>query len=155
MAFRGGYEYALDAKGRLSFPAKYRDEISCNYGSELMITNGLDGCLDCFPLAEWVKVEEKINALALGSNEIKNFRRFYVSGAFDVALDKQGRILLPPPLRAWAGLDGACKGVVLLGQISRFEIWSAERWNKVKEDIISPAYKEKISSALDEAGLVI
>lgn len=128
MSFRGRYKYSLDAKGRLSFPAKYRDEIAGKYDSELVITTALDHCLDCFPLAEWVKVEEKINALPSSNRKIKKFKRFYISGAEEIALDKQGRILLSPTLRAWAGLEGSNKAVVLAGQISRVEIWSAEIW---------------------------
>ena len=155
MSFRGRYEYSLDAKGRLSFPVKYRDEIAGKFGSELVITTALDGCLDCFPMAEWVKVEEKINALPSSRREIKKFKRFYISGAVEISLDKQGRILVPPTLRTWAGLNGDCKSVVLAGQISRVEIWSAERWAQEEQETIADEAKESIQDALEEYGLIL
>jgi len=154
MAFRGRYEYSLDPKGRLNIPAKFREIIVHDYNSELVITTSIDGCLDCFPLAEWVKVEEKINALPT-SLEIKRFRRLYISGAVECSLDKQGRILLPPSLRSWAGLDREVNNVVIAGQINRLELWSQERWNLETQAAVSSESTEKVTKLFKEIGLAI
>ena len=130
MAFRGRYEYSLDAKGRLSIPARFREIIVRDYHSEVVITTALDGNLDCWPLALWGEVEARLNRLPSSRPEVKRFKRFYISGAVECTLDKQGRILLPPTLRNWAGLDQPkSNNVVIAGQVSKLELWSKERWD--------------------------
>ncbi len=156
MAFRGRYEYSLDTKGRLNIPAKFREILVHEYNSELVITTALEGNLDCYPLARWIQVEEKLNALPSSRIEVKRFKRFYISGAVECSLDKQGRVLLPPTLRSWAGLDRKDNNVVIAGQINKLEFWSQERWGVEQEDTTgSPEAIKGILGVLEELGVSI
>jgi len=156
MSFRGRYEYSLDTKGRLNIPAKFREIITQEYHSELVITTALDGCLDCYPLPIWTQVEEKLNTLPSSRNEVKRFKRFYISGAIECSLDKQGRVLLPPTLRNWAGLDQKDNNVVIAGQIDKLEFWSQERWGiETQATTGSPEDIRSIVEVLEELGVSI
>jgi len=125
--FRGRFEYSIDAKGRLSIPAKFREVLSTSYDPRLIVTN-FDQCLWAYPVAEWLELERKVGALPQFLDEVKALQRVFVSAATECPIDKHGRILLPPSLKAYAGLD---KDVVVVGMTRRIEIWSSERWEKV------------------------
>ena len=150
MAFRSRYEYSLDTKGRLNIPAKFREILVQEYNSELVITTALEGNLDCYPLAKWIEVEEKLNALPTSRIEVKRFKRFYISGAVECSLDKQGRVLLPPTLRTWAGLDQKGNNVVIAGLGDKFELWSQERWVVDVDDMTSS--REVVENTFDVLG---
>ena len=117
--FMGEYNHSIDAKGRLISPARFRELL----GEEFILTKGLDGCLSVYPMDEWKAFEEKLRALPLTNKNARTFTRFFVAGATNCELDKQGRILVPQTLREFAGLD---KDVVLTGNLNRIEIWSKE-----------------------------
>ena len=119
--FMGEYSHTIDAKGRLIIPSKFREQL----GEEFVLTKGLDGCLSIYPNDEWAAFEEKLRALPLTNKNARTFTRFFVAGATNCELDKQGRILLPANLREYAGID---KEVVSVGVFSRVEIWSKERY---------------------------
>ena len=110
--FMGEYGHTIDAKGRIIVPAKFRESLGDNF----IITKGLDNCL----------FEEKLKTLPLTNKNARTFTRFFLAGAADVELDKQGRILIPSVLREFASLQ---KDVVFVGVGSRIEIWSKESWN--------------------------
>ena len=109
--FMGEYNHTVDAKGRLIIPSRFREELK----NEFIVTKGLDGCL----------FVEKLKALPLTNKNARQFSRFFVAGATPCELDRQGRILLPLPLREFAGLE---KDVVLAGMLNRIEIWSKTKW---------------------------
>lgn len=115
--FMGEYNHTIDAKGRLIIPSKFREVL----GEEFVITKGLDGCLFVYDNQEWNAFEEKLKALPLNKKDNRQFVRFFLAGAAEVEVDKQGRILVPGNLRDFAGLE---KDVVLVGVASRIEIWS-------------------------------
>lgn len=122
--FMGEYEHTLDDKGRLIMPARFREEL----GLRFVVTRGLDRCLFVYPLSGWTRlVEEKLQALPLGKTEARAFVRTLMSGATECELDKQGRIMLPANLRAYAGLE---KDAVVIGVSSRVEIWAKDEWEK-------------------------
>ena len=121
--FMGEYNHTIDAKGRLIIPSKFRELL----GEEFVLTKGLDGCLSIYPMDEWNAFEEKLRALPLTNKNARTFTRFFVAGATNCELDKQGRILLPATLREFAGLE---KDVVLTGMLNRIEIWSKDKWNE-------------------------
>ena len=121
--FMGEYNHTIDAKGRLIIPSKFRELL----GEEFVLTKGLDGCLSIYPMDEWKAFEEKLRALPLTNKNARTFTRFFVAGATNCELDKQGRILVPQTLREFAGLE---KDVVLTGMLNRIEIWSKEKWNE-------------------------
>lgn len=117
----GEYEHSLDAKGRLIMPSKLRDDM----GEKFVITKGLDGCLFGFSQTEWENFETKLKALPLTNKNARDFVRFFLSGAMECELDKQGRFLIPNNLRTVANLE---KEVVTVGVGTRIEIWNKEKW---------------------------
>ncbi len=119
--FIGEYHHTLDPKGRLILPARFRAHL----GERCITTRGLDRCLFVFPLEEWRGLEEKLRGLPLTRPEARAFARFFFSGAVECELDSQGRILIPPALREYAGID---REVVVIGVATRMEIWSKEAW---------------------------
>ncbi len=145
--FRGRFEHLIDAKGRVSIPAKFRELLAEKYDDRLIITN-FDRCLVAYPYEEWRVLEEKISSLSLVKKEVKAFQRFFISGAVECPIDKLGRVLIPPSLRDYAQLE---KNVIFAGMLKRFEIWSKERW--IEEIKRSEEDFESIAAVLADLGL--
>lgn len=125
--FIGEYEHNVDAKGRIIMPSKLREEI----GDTFIITKGLDGCLFAYSQTEWTNFEEKLKALPLAQKNARNFVRFFLSGAVECEIDKQGRFLIPSNLREHASLD---KEIVIIGVGTRLEIWNRQIWKQYSSD---------------------
>ena len=121
---RGRYEHTIDSKGRISIPSKFREVLKEKYEDRLVVTN-YDGCLVAYPIPEWEELEVKLLDQPRMKPEIKSFLRFFYSSAVECSLDRQGRILIPPTLRAYAKLE---KDVVSIGTLKTIEIWSRENW---------------------------
>ena len=126
----GEFEHSLDAKGRLIMPAKLREDI----GEKFVVTKGLDGCLFAFSITEWTNFEEKLKTLPLSNKNSREFTRFFLSGATECEIDKQGRFLIPNNLREAANLE---KEVVIIGVGTRIEIWNKSKWKSYSDDNIS------------------
>ncbi len=126
--FRGRYLHSLDAKGRVAIPQRFREALG---GGEealrLVMTVDPEGCLVVYPEAVWRDLERKWESLPQMNDELKTYLRFMVGWASDGALDRQGRILVPPPLRDYAGLEHE---VWFVGVLQNFEIWNGERLEK-------------------------
>ena len=144
--FMGEYNHTIDAKGRLIIPSKFREVL----GEEFVITKGLDGCLFVYDNQVWNAFEEKLKALRLNKKDNRQFVRFFLAGAAEVEVDKQGRILVPGNLRDFAGLE---KDVVLVGVASRIEIWSKAKWDGITED--EDEAMEDIAERMADLGLGI
>lgn len=127
--FMGEYNHTIDAKGRIIIPSKFRESL----GDTFVVTLGLDGCLFVYPNSEWESFLTKLSSLP-GSKEARQLQRYFLAGATECEIDKQGRILIPTKLRTAASLD---KDVVFVGVLSKIEIWSKERWeqNNIYEDM--------------------
>jgi MraZ protein len=119
----GEYEHSLDAKGRLIMPAKLRTDM----GEKFIITKGLDGCLFVFSQIEWSNFESKLKELPLTNKNARDFVRFFLSGATECEIDKQGRFLLVNTLREYAEIT---KEVIIIGVGTRLEIWNKDKWKK-------------------------
>lgn len=117
----GEYEHSLDAKGRVIMPAKLREDM----GEKFILTKGLDGCLFGFSQNEWANFEEKLKTLPLTNKNARDFVRFFLSGATECEMDKQGRFLVSANLREYAQMD---KEIVVIGVGNRIEIWNKEKW---------------------------
>lgn len=129
--FEGRSRHTLDEKGRLAIPARFREVLNQKGDSSLVVTN-LNNCLVAFAMRDWQsRVKEKAVNLPLFDNAATTYLRYFVSGAVECPL-KQNRILIPPDLRNLAGLT---KEVVLVGSLTRFEIWDRLRWEEEFERI--------------------
>ena len=144
--FMSEYNHTVDAKGRLIIPSKFREYL----GDEFVVTKGLDGCLFAYDNQEWEAFEQKLRALPLNKKDNRLFARHFLAGASDVEVDKQGRILVPPNLREFAGL---VKDVVLVGMGNRIEIWDQERWKNIQLVEDDEETMEDIAERMDELGL--
>lgn len=134
----------MDPKGRISMPSRFRDKLSNTF----YITKGLDQCLFIFPESEWHNIEEKLKSLPLTQSSARQFVRAFYAGAMDCELDKQGRMMLSPNLRAYANLD---KEVVLIGVSTRIEVWSKVKWEAYQKDD-SQSY-EALAEQLAQLGI--
>ena len=129
--FRGSFEHTLDAKGRLSLPSKFRDVIAGKNDNRLIITNFITGgarCLEVYPLQEWQDLEDKLRRKDRFTPDINEFEHYYLGRAHECAVDNQWRILIPPPLRRYAGLQ---RDVVLVSVVEKFRVWDQQTWDKV------------------------
>ena len=122
----GNYNQSMDAKGRMTFPAKLREII----GEKFVITKGLDGCLFVYSLEDFEERAQKISSLPLA--KARNVQRTFMANAIEVEADKQGRILVPQNLRDMAGLT---KEIVVAGVSNRCEIWDKSRWEELNESV--------------------
>ena len=142
--FLGEYQHSLDNKGRITVPARFREELGTNF----VATKGLDNCIFLYPQGEWKDIETKLRALPFTRADVRSFARFFFSGACEMESDKQGRILIPVNLREYAGID---KDLIIIGVGSRVEIWSNETWEQYNQKAES-SY-EAIAESLVDLGL--
>lgn len=123
----GEYKHSIDTKGRLIIPSKFREQL----GETFVITKGLDNCLFIYPEQEWQEFEKKLKSLPIANKGARKFSRFFLAGANQCIVDKQGRILIPNNLREFATLD---KEIILIGVSNRIEIWSKDNWDTYNND---------------------
>lgn len=140
--FLGEFIHTIDQAGRLTIPAKFRDELA----DGLVITRGLDRCLAVYPLDEWRKLAEQVSALPITNRQARAFRRLVFANAADLTPDKNGRILIPPRLREFINLDG---GVVVTGLNTYIELWHPGDWNQERERVEDDEGSLEAWSSLD------
>ena len=139
--FRGVAEIALDTKGRLAIPTRYREPLEEEAGNQVVITiDTEDHCLLLYPLPEWETIEAKIEALPSFNPAARRIQRLLIGHAHETEMDSNGRILLPLLLREYAGID---KQVILVGQGKKFELWSKAAWQTHREQWLNPNNKGK------------
>jgi len=141
----GEYTHALDAKKRLSLPAKFRKEV----GKKVVVTHGLDNCLFVYPIKQWEKVVEKLTQLPMGASDMRGFSRFMLAGAVETGVDSIGRILVPDFLKEFANLKSK---VAVIGVNDRIEIWDEKAWNAYKGRIEKQA--DTLAEKLGEIGAI-
>ncbi len=142
--FLGEFEHNIDDKGRLTIPAKFRDELE----GGVVITRGLDGCLWAYSRSEWEVVAEKIAKMPTTNRAARNFARFMFSSAFDSVPDRQGRVLVPQNLREYAGITNE---TIIIGVMNRVEIWQPTKWNEVVDEVEDDP--ESIVAQLEDLGI--
>ncbi|MDP9750694.1 MraZ protein [Thermoanaerobacter pentosaceus] len=140
----GQYEHTIDAKGRVIIPAKFREEL----GEKFVLTKGLDNCLFVYSLEEWKNIEAKLKTLPLTKKDARAFTRFFLAGAVECEIDKQGRILIPANLREYAKIE---KDVIFIGVSTRVEIWSKEVWEEYSNN--TDVSFEEIAEHLDDLNI--
>ena len=133
----GEYQHNIDPKGRVIVPSRFREDL----GEHFYVTKGLDGCLFVLSPEGWQKLQEKVSAMPI--SKARGLQRFFFSGATDAEPDKQGRILIPQNLRAYASLE---RDITFIGASSRAEIWNSAKWNAFNSTLT----QETIAEAMDE-----
>jgi MraZ protein len=123
--FTGEYRHQIDDKGRLAVPSRMRALLAGSF----FVARWLDACLAILPGSEWDAITEKVAGLPMTDPAARALERRLFAGAFEAELDRQGRILLPPNLREFAGLEGE---VIVVGSRSHAEIWAPDRWEAQK-----------------------
>lgn len=126
--FRGHCHHTIDQKGRISFPARFREILEAGGNPRMVMTPALfDSCLDVYPVPAWEQVEQElVSNKSLNPDEVR-YRRLYVSRAVDVELDKTGRVLVPQELRQAAHLEHE---VLWVGSLTKVELWSKASWER-------------------------
>lgn len=119
--FLGEFQHRLDDKGRVILPARFRERLS----SGLVVTRGLDRCLDVWPRSAYEKRVEEMRRFPREHKRARWQKRLLTSGAHDDAPDGQGRIVIPQTLRDFAGLE---RELMVIGDDDKVEIWDLARW---------------------------
>lgn len=125
----GEYEHTVDDKGRVTLPAKFRDE----FKNGIVMTRGMDRCLYAYTPEQWkILVESQLASLDTLSPDGRRLQRFFFSGAAETIPDKQGRIMLPPRPAERAQLE---RDVVIAGVYDHLEIWDRSAWRAQMSEI--------------------
>jgi len=130
-SFRGIYYHNIDSSGRIVIPAKFRKVLRTGGGNGLIVSR-LDKCLVAYSFKSWKKLENDIIPIAYKSEDMRLFRKKFISGAYDFFWDKKGLILIPPSIREYAELK---KEIVFVGLLNRFEIMALDLWIKISDEI--------------------
>ena len=125
--FQGEYQHGLDAKGRLILPAKIREEL----GAQFVLTKGLDGCLYIFTPESWDEFSQRLKALPTSSYQTRRLLRHFIGSAVVCETDKQGRFLIPPVLRSFAGIE---KEATVLGLTDKVEVWATDKYDSYQNE---------------------
>lgn len=145
--FRGVFEHPIDIKGRTTFPAKLRETLVGAYDERLIITTALDPCLHAYPVREWEALETALGKRNPMEPGVKTLMRLYVASAQECAIDKMGRVLIPPALREHAQLG---KDVVWAGMVKVIELWSRAGWKAAQEEARTAADSTEVMKVLTE-----
>jgi MraZ protein len=147
--FSGRFDHAIDEKGRVSIPARFREVLQREGDDRLFITNffySRERCLELYPPKEWDAFVGKIAQKGRFDPALQKFETFYIAGAQEVPVDRQGRILIPAKLREWAGLE---REVTFSARRDNFQLWDKAVLERVlratEEEIQDPAFFEKLN----------
>jgi len=123
--FFGEFEYKLDEKGRVPIPPRFRNA----FREGLVLTTGLEKCINIYPLSEWKKMAASLTDGIASPAKMRRLSRATFATAFKLEVDKQGRVVLPIPLRQYALIEG---DVVIAGVNNYLELWDKELWEAEK-----------------------
>jgi len=147
--FRGQFVHSVDAKGRISLPARFRDVLVGDSNAGFVIAPAVfDPCLHVWPMKTWEVFEQEVSKLpSLDPNAVR-YRRMYVSAAVECELDKAGRVLVPPHLRERAELDKDKSEALWAGMGRNLELWSRARWDAALE--MAPSEMDSFRLAVEQ-----
>ena len=135
----GEFEATLDAKGRFLLPAGLKKQLPEEETSRYVINRGFEKCLALYPTSTWGPLSEKIGGLNEFDPKQREFRRAFLNGATYVEPDTAGRLLLPPSLKMYAGLE---KDIVLMATGDKIEIWDSNKYKQFFDSISSDALSD-------------
>ncbi|MCZ6890740.1 MAG: division/cell wall cluster transcriptional repressor MraZ [Gammaproteobacteria bacterium] len=151
--FRGISSATLDSKGRMALPARFREPVIVTAASKLVVTIDMrERCLLMYPLPEWETVQEKLEGLSNIRPDARLLQRLLIGHATDLELDGSGRMLLPTMLREYASLT---KGLVLVGQGNKIEIWADAAWKSRMQDWLSDDTADLLADGDEFTGLSV
>jgi MraZ protein len=146
--FRGSFEHAIDDKGRLSIPARYREVLKRRRERALVLIDPLfDACIAAYPIKSWQQIEQSLLGRGSSDKRFRDYARLISARAVESPIDSQGRILIPPQLRGRADLR---RDVMIVGVLDKVEIWSKERWDRFIAEQRDP---EDYAAKLAELGI--
>lgn len=137
--FTGEYRHAVDEKGRLAVPARFRTQLE----GGCVVARWLDTCLAIFPMPAWEVLATKVGGLPMTDPNARLLQRRLFAGAFETEIDKQGRLLVPQNLRAFAELQG--EAMVVGGGQDHAEIWSPGRWEEYSQGLEDSSFAAAIA----------
>jgi MraZ protein len=137
--FLGEFEATLDAKGRFLLPAGFKRQLPEEETTRFVINRGFEKCLALYPMRTWEPLFEKITGLNEFDPKQREFRRAFLNGATFVEPDTAGRILLPPTLKAYAGLQ---KDIVLMATGDKLEIWDSNKYKEIFDSLSSDTFSD-------------
>jgi MraZ protein len=136
--FTGEYRHAVDDKGRLAVPSRFRAQLAGN----VVVARWLDTCLAIFPIAAWDELAAKVGGLPMTDPNARLLQRQLFAGAFETELDRQGRVLVPGNLRSFAGLEHEA---LVLGSRDHAEVWAPGRWETYSQALEGEAFTDAIA----------
>src|SRR3954452_11687708 len=146
--FSGVFQHAIDAKGRTSLPAKFRELLAAQNADKLFVTTDLiDDCLVAFAPASWQRMAGEIASLSLFDEPTRLLTRSFIAPAQECPVDKLGRILIPPSLREHVGL---VEEITWAGTVERIEIWTPQRWAEVQKAARAQQVPQDLARRLSE-----
>ncbi len=145
--FRGRFEYAIDDKGRVKIPPKFKDILSSRHIGILVMTL-FDECIYAYPQDVWEELEKKAVNLPLTNKSARRFKRMFFSSAQDVNIDRQGRVLIPSVLREDTAIE---REAVILGNLDHIEIWSKSKWEE--EFAALRSSEDELANEIEDLGI--
>jgi MraZ protein len=142
--FLGEYEATLDPKGRFLLPSGFKKQLQ-DGESIFIITRGFERCLTLYPIKSWEPIVQNFSLLNQFDPKVREFRRQFFGGATEVELDTAGRMLLPPTLKEYAGLS---KDIILAAALDKIEIWDAQKYKKLFEDLSPEAFSNLAANVM-------
>jgi MraZ protein len=137
IGFLGEYEVTLDSKGRFLLPAAFKKQLPEDWGNQFVVSRGIEPCLTLYPMKTWEPIFTKISLLNDFDSKVRQFQRHFLNGATNVEMDSAGRLLVPPQLKEFAGLD---KDVVLFAKVNKIEIWDSTKYKQFFENFSSESF---------------
>ncbi len=134
--FYGEFPYKVDEKGRVPIPPRFRRELK----EGVVLTPGVESCITAHTLSEWKKLAATLTSASVTRSKLRKLNRAIFATAFHTIVDGQGRIVLSPPLRDYAGIDVEDE-VVIIGANTYFEVWNKEQWEEEKADSQEQAWQ--------------
>ncbi|CAM3408008.1 division/cell wall cluster transcriptional repressor MraZ [Pseudostreptobacillus hongkongensis] len=123
--FTGDYECSVDAKGRLTMPAKFREQLS---KESFYINQGSEGQLNLYTQKEWAIIMDKMSQVKGNVKAVNQLKRMVIGTAQELELDSNGRVTLTSKLKTYANFN---KKALVVGLGDKIEIWSVEKYNEV------------------------
>ena len=149
IGFLGEYEATLDAKSRFLLPVGFKKQLPEEENTQFVICRGFEKCLSLYPKKSWDPIFTRISQLDDFDPEVRQFRRYFLNGATPVELDSAGRLLIPQPLKEYAGLE---KDIVLAPGVDKIEIWDQTKYRQFFESFSPESFSSLAKQVMKPGG---